>query len=54
MYIGIPQFIFIIWKIIDLCLLYVNDKRPDKYNFCIGFVSTVILFAILYWGGFFG
>lgn len=54
MYIGIPQFIFILWMVIDLCILYVNDKESDKYNFRISFISIVILFVVLYFGGFFG
>lgn len=53
MYIGIPQFIYIVWMLISLCIVYINDEDQDKYNFRVGFISVVILFAILYWGGFF-
>ena len=54
MYIGIPQFIFIVWMVIELCIVYVNDKEQDKYNFRCGFIAIIILFVILYYGGFFG
>lgn len=54
MYIGIPQFIYIVWMLISLCIVYINDEEQDKYNFRVGFISVVILFVILYWGGFFG
>lgn len=58
MYIGIPQFIYIIyyivWMLISLCIVYINDEDQDKHDFRVAFISVVILFAILYWGGFFG
>ena len=51
MYIGIPQFIFIVWMIIALCC---SSVKKEASEFGLDFITVVIIFVLLYFGGFFG
>lgn len=52
---GTPQIIFIALSIVSL-LLSANmhgKERTGKHNFWVTFIRVVIMYSILYWGGFF-
>lgn len=51
MYIGIPQFILIVWLVIALCCSCV---KKDASEVGLDFITVAIVFVLLYFGGFFG
>jgi hypothetical protein len=55
MYLGLPQIIYIGLTLIGLGITMVKHGQPKsgKENFWTTFVATVIVFGLLYWGGFF-
>ena len=50
----LPQIIFISLAILNLGIfLAKHGDRRENYNFFAQFFDYLILFALLYWGGFF-
>ncbi len=52
---GIPQLIFVGLQLIGVGVDIANHgkNKTGQYNGWASFIGTCILFAILYWGGFF-
>lgn len=49
----IPQFIYLLLLLVGLCLSANRHGREKKENFWTDVISTVVIQALLYWGGFF-
>ena len=52
---GIPQFIMILIFTLNLCISLMKHGETKKGNesFGLSVIGNAILFAILWWGGFF-
>ena len=46
---ALPQMIFIVVLLINLCTSVVDSNR----KFMASFIATIVLVALTYWGGFF-
>ena len=55
MYIGIPQFIYLILSIIGLGVELSKDGKPKEGNhsFWISLFATAVVYSLLFYGGFF-
>ena len=52
--IGWPQVVYIALTILGLGIAAAKHGQPrEPYSFPTSFFATAIVFAILYWGGFF-
>lgn len=53
---GFCQIFYTAWLILGLGMYLAKDGEPKTgtYSFWIAFISTVIQFVLLYFGGFFG
>lgn len=50
----LPQIIFISLAILELGLFMAkHGDRRENYNFFVKIFDALIMFALLYWGGFF-
>jgi succinate dehydrogenase/fumarate reductase cytochrome b subunit len=54
--VGIPQIIILSLYILSLGIHLAKHgtKRTGTYSFWGSLVTVIVLFALLYWGGFFG
>lgn len=55
MYFGIPQIILLVLTMLGLGINLVRHGQPKEgvESFWVFFSSSIILFSLLYWGGFF-
>jgi hypothetical protein len=53
---GIPQILMIIFYTLNLGVNLAHHGEPSlvKYNFWSSLLVAVVVFALLWWGGFFG
>ena len=51
----IPQVIYVLLALVNLFLVaYLHGKpKTVTWNFWSGFITTILMSALLYWGGFF-
>lgn len=56
MHLGWPQVIFCIWigTGLGICAAKNGQPREGKFSFTGSVMRSVLLAALLYWGGFFG
>lgn len=55
MHIGVPQLIIIILYTLSVGIHLVKDGEPQgNYSFITSLIGTIIVMAVLKWGGFFG
>jgi hypothetical protein len=51
---GIAQIILVVWFGISLLAsAHLHGKERKPHNFWIDFITVLILFGLLWWGGFF-
>lgn len=54
MYLGVPQFIWMVLAILNLGVSLVKHGEPQtEYNFWHSVIGVGLSFGILLWGGFF-
>jgi hypothetical protein len=55
LHIGWPQGILIGWLLVSLIVIAClhGQRRDGHHNFALSFMLSLILVAILWWGGFF-
>ena len=51
---GIPQILIIVWYALGLGVMLALHGKPqtESYSFWKSLFITVVMFALLYWGGF--